>query len=133
MTKNEKPLTEEQLAQYKSANVSSDATVEGFHINRLLATIEELQRERDAALAIRWTPTGDNHHNAWLCPHCNVGSESPQALTKRASLAEAEVSRLRDAVNDIAHSEPIPTALAALLWCQNIAKAALSPPGGTDK
>ena len=44
---------------------------------------------------MRWTPTGDNHHNAWLCPHCNQGNESPQSLTKRAEAAEAELAALK--------------------------------------
>lgn len=56
--------------------------------------LASMTAERDAALAIRWTPTGDNHHNAWLCPHCNVGSESPQKMLAEIKWLRAELRKL---------------------------------------
>jgi len=54
--------------------------------------IAELEAEVETA---RFSPSGDNHHNAALCPHC--GEPLRKALEKIAKL-EAEVERLKSLV-----------------------------------
>lgn len=58
----------------------------------LCARVVELEGERDNALLSKYAPLGDNHHNAWACPHCNENRETPAQLEARATRADAELA-----------------------------------------
>lgn len=57
---------------------------------RLQAENEALRRERDEA---RFSPIGDNHHNALKCPYCNPGWVEQVAAREAA---EAKAARLEE-------------------------------------
>lgn len=62
------------------------------------ARVKELEAELAAIRGVQFSPTGDNHHNAWLCPHCNPGTESPLSLTKRIEAESARADRAEERV-----------------------------------
>ena len=79
-------------------------------IAALRAEVERLTRERDEA---KFSPLGDNHHNAHRCPYCSpdlVKRESAQNerlrdLSSRAETAEARVAVLEGALRVFAEHQ----------------------------
>ncbi len=68
--------------------------------------IRELERERKHYKILRYSPTGDNHHNAADCPYCSERREEQlrenRELFVRAEIAEAQLRTERIA-NDSAN------------------------------
>lgn len=67
--------------------------------------ILSLIRERDEA---RFRPLGDNHHNAWACPHCNPEGLKPEDYRRdlmhmraRAEAVEAALAVAQDRIFDL--------------------------------
>lgn len=72
-------------------------------VNQMREAREQAERERDEA---KFSPLGDNHHNAAACPHCGdlLGKAVDRAVTAEAcetqlrqAIAEAAIT-LRDAL-----------------------------------
>jgi hypothetical protein len=64
------------LNERELAAVRRDLAKYGITVRRLVATIAEVERERDEA---RFSPLGDNHHNAAACPYCTPKTEAANA------------------------------------------------------
>ncbi len=55
---------------------------------------ESLERQLEVA---RFNPVGDNHHNAWACPHCRSYVDTElQAEREKSARLEAEIADLKD-------------------------------------
>ncbi|HYJ22995.1 MAG TPA: hypothetical protein VEW07_13345 [Solirubrobacterales bacterium] len=65
----------------------------------LLDSLEELERTKLALDEARYSPMGDNHHNAAACPHCRPELEGEQAKLRaeheRANRAEDALRKIR--------------------------------------
>lgn len=99
-------------------NVGLRTAIIGYQsiIASLKAENARLVKERDN---YRFSPQGDNHHNALKCPYCNPGMVDFEA---RATAAEAEREALREALAPFAEAQghfdghvrdddPVPVAL----------------------
>lgn len=66
--------------------------------DKAIRSAEAAEAERDKALLSKYAPLGDNHHNAWACPHCNEGKVTPAELTARVRELEAELRNCAETV-----------------------------------
>lgn len=112
------------------------------HIAFQQAALEAASARVAELEANRWTPVGDNHHNAAMCPHCNpaYGANIARATASSAEAARllgvqgllrTNLERVTEHLESWRRESPTEATSEtdAALWCAREVLKALAPPG----
>lgn len=91
---------DKERANYHIAGYGNEIGMLAGSTLKYIAEVERLQAER-------FTPLGDNHHNAALCPYCSpkIRAELDRysaAADKMRADKDAEIARLKERLRELA-------------------------------
>lgn len=82
--------SENENARTMVAWPASDCRPAVDHAAELAAKDAEIEKLR----GLQFSPIGDNHHNAWACPHCNPSGKTPKQMDDDIAAKDARIAEL---------------------------------------